>query len=185
MNIIKNKEAIFETDKYDVILIGTSIYDTLSHGFQGKVGIKYPHVAEANHKQKYGDIRRLGTRVTVEKEGSPTVSLLYICKYPKKGIKSLDYTALEKCLATAAAEFKGKRIITTIMGSNDFDGEGDRETILEMMEKAFKGMDVDVYDYPQKLIHQEALDKARELITMGISNGRRRTEILRKLYLKN
>ncbi|MBP5723127.1 MAG: hypothetical protein J6X18_06095 [Bacteroidales bacterium] len=185
MNIITDKEGIFEVDKYDVILLGTSVYDILSHGLQGKVAIRYPHVAEANHKQPYGDLRRLGTRLTVEKEGCPTVSLLYICGYPKKGVKTLDYDALDRCLNTAAMEFKNKRIITTIMGAYSFDGEGDRERILKMMEEAFKGMDVDVYDYPQTCVFNEYMTKARELINMGVSNGKRRTEILKKLYLRN
>lgn len=185
MNIIKGKDAVFETDNYDVVLIGTSVYDILSHGFQGKVAIKYPHVAEANHKQTYGDVRRLGTRVTVEKEGCPIVSLLYICRYPKKGLKSLDYDALQRCLETAAMEFKGKRIITTVMGASDFDGEGNKRKILSMMRKAFKDMDVDVYDYPQFCVHDERMEKAKQLISMGVSNGKRRVEILRKLYLRN
>ena len=183
MEIIKGKDAIFETDKYDVILIGTSVYDILSCGFQGKVARKYPHVAEANHKQNYGDLRRLGTRVTVEKEGCPIVSLLYICRYPKKGLKSLDYDALEKCLATSAMEFRNKRIITTVMGASDFDGEGSKRKVLNMMRKAFEGMDVDVYDYPQGNIAKELSDKKRLLNSIGVTDKKRRNEILKQLFL--
>ena len=183
MKLIKGKDAIFETDNYDVILIGTSIYDILTHGFQGKVAIKYPHVAEANHKQPYGDSRRLGKRVTVEKEGCPTISLLYICRYPKKGLKSLDYDALKHCLETSAAEFKNKRIITTIMGASDFDGEGDRAKILRWMRKYFKDMDVDVYDYPQIKVIKELNETSKKLKSMGVDKRSKRREILERLFL--
>ena len=183
MNLIKGKDAIYETDNYDVILIGTSIYDILTHGFQGKVAIKYPHVMEANHKQPYGDSRRLGTRLTLEKKGCPTISILYICNYPKKGLKSLDYDALKRCLETSAVEFKGKRIITTIMGANDFDGEGDRAKVLRLMRTYFKDLDVDVYDYPQEKVKDEMLRTVKKLKSMGVKDRKKRKEILKKLYL--
>ena len=122
MNIIKDKEPIFETDKYDVILVGTSIYDKLCNGFQGKMANKYPYIVEENHKQPYADIRRLGTRLTLERKGKPTISLLYICRCPQKGLKSLDYDALKHCIETAALEFKGKRILTTVLGGSVLGG---------------------------------------------------------------
>lgn len=183
MKLIKGKDAIFETDNYDVILVGTSVYDLLTHGFQGKIGKKYPHVIEANHKQSYGDLRRLGTRLTLEEEGKPIISLLYVCRYPKKGLHSLDYEALRQCFLTSAAEFKGKRIITTIIGANEFDGEGDREKILRMMRNVFKDVDIDVYDYPQKSIVEEEREKRKQLKAMGVNDANKRREILRKLFL--
>ena len=183
MRLVKGKDAIFETDKYDVILVGTSVYDLLTHGFQGKIGKKYPFVLDANHKQPYGDLRRLGTRLTLEEDGSPIISLLYVCRYPKKGLHSLDYEALRKCFLTSAAEFKGKRIITTIIGSNEFDGEGDREKILRMMRRIFKDIDIDVYDYPQKSILEEVKEKRKQLKAMGVKDTNKCREILQKLFL--
>ena len=183
MRIIKDVEPVFEADKYDVALIGTSVYDILSSGFQGKMANRYPHIAEANHKQPYGDLRRIGTRLTLNKEGCPTLSLLYICGYPKKGLKTLNYDALEKCLLTSAAEFKGKRIITTIMGSTVFDGEGNKRKILRMMEKAFEGMDVDVYDYKQRNVIEERREKQKQMDVIGFKDKTKRKEILKKLFL--
>lgn len=183
MRIIKDKDPIFETDNYDVVLIGTSIYNMLVNGFQGKMGNKYPYIVEENDKQPYADSRRLGTRLTFERNGLPTISLLYICRCPQKGLKSLDYPSLQRCLETAALEFKNKRIITTILGGTVFDGEGDKNRILGMMEKAFEGLDVDVYDYTQTVLNEEMLIKKKELTELGVTDRQKRLEILKQLYL--
>ena len=183
MRIIKDKEPIFETDKYDVILVGTSIYDTLYNGFQGKMANKYPYIAEENNKQTYADSRRLGTRLTIERKNMPVISLLYICRYPQKHKMTLDYDALKQCLETAALEFKGKRILTTVLGGTVFDGKGNKKRVLNMMAKAFEGLDVDVYDYKQVLLKEEENLKRKELTEIGVTDKQKRIEILKQLYL--
>lgn len=183
MRIITGKDAIFETENYDVILIGTSIYGIMSCGFAGKIANKYPYVQEANVHQTYGDFRRLGTRLTIEMEGKPTISLMYICGYPKRGLKTLDMNALQNCLLTAKAEFKGKKVMMTIPGIHDFDGSGDRDIILGFMEVEYRDFDVDVYDYRQIRVNDEMKETVRRLKEMGITDASRRREILKKLYL--
>ena len=183
MIIIKDKEPIFETEKYDVILVGTSIYDTLYNGFQGKMVNKYPYISEENHKQTYADSRRLGTRLTIVKKNMPIISLLYICHYPLKNKTTLDYDALKRCLDTAALEFKCKRILTTVLGGTVFDGKGNKKRILNMMSKAFEKLDVDVYDYKQTYIKEEAKTKRKELTEIGVTDSQKRIEILKQLYL--
>ena len=42
MNIIKDSDLIWETDNFDVILVGTTIYCSLPDGFQRKMRRKYP-----------------------------------------------------------------------------------------------------------------------------------------------
>ena len=183
MRIIKDKDPIFETEKYDVILVGTSIYSTLYNGFQGKMANKYPYIVEENNKQLYADSRRLGTRITIERKNSPTISLLYICRYPIKMRLTLDYAALKQCLETAALEFKNKRILTTVLGGTIFDGKGNKKRVLNIMSKAFEGMDVDVYDYKQTYIKEETKAKRKELTEIGVTDSQKRIEILKQLYL--
>ena len=48
--IIKNKEPIYETEDYDVVLIGVSTHNILMGNFQGKMGIKYPIVEKVNNQ---------------------------------------------------------------------------------------------------------------------------------------
>ena len=154
INIIKDKEPIWETDKYDVILVGTTIYCMLTNGFQSKLRLKYPYIDEINDSTNYGDIRKLGKRMTIQ--GNPIISLMYIAKYPHSKREYVDYDALEYALSTANAEFRGKKVMTTMLGCSKFDGNGDREKVLEIMKRNTQNMDVDVYDYLQ-------LEKRREI----------------------
>lgn len=183
MNLIKGVDPIYEIDKYDVVLVGTSVYDLLVNGFQFKMGNRYPHIVEANHSQPYGDLRRIGTRLTLVREGCPTISLLYVCGYPKRGLKTLDYNALEECLRASVAEFRGKKIATTIIGSTVFDGEGSKRKILNLMKKVFGDEDVTVYDYEQVSGVKEYREKAATLRKIGVRDRKKRKEILKKLYL--
>ena len=40
VKIIKGKEAIYDVEDYDVVLMGISTHNTLMGKFQGKMGIK-------------------------------------------------------------------------------------------------------------------------------------------------
>lgn len=165
MNIIENVDPIWETDKYDVVLVGTNVYCMLGNGFQSKMRFKYPIIEEVNDRMTYGDLRRLGTRCTIY-DTTPTISLLYVTKYPNKLRDYLEYDALEQSLRTANAEFKGKRVMTTVIGSSLFDGNGDKARIMEIFEKATEGMDLDVYDYEQldrKVEAERYFDSLRQL----------------------
>ena len=191
INFAKNKDLIWETDNYDVILVGTSIYCMLSNGFQGKMNLKYPFLEEENNKTSYGNLNKLGTRITIERENSPIISLMYICKHPHKTREFISYDALERCLRTAMAEFKGKKIATTLLGCSVFDGNGDRDKILGIMEDCTKGYSLDVYDYKQLDKNDEIELIKRKIISTQDTNPEKyqemwnkREEIFKKIYLK-
>ena len=160
INIIKDIDPINLTQDYDVVLVGTSIYSMLTNGFQSKIRYKYPKVDEMNCKTPYADTKKLGKRLTWEsgERGVPIVSLLYICKYPNRKRVSIDYEALRNTLMTANAEFKGKKVMTTMLGSSQFDGNGDKDKVLEIISECLTDVDVDVYDYTQIEKDIEALD---------------------------
>lgn len=154
INIIKDKEPIWETDKYDVILVGTSIYNMLSNGFQSKLRLKYPYIEEINNSTNYGDLRKLGKRMTIQ--GKPIISLMYIAKYPNSRREFIDYDALEHALSTANAEFRGEKVLTTMLGCSKFDGNGDKDKVLEIINRTANNLELDVYDYLQ-------LEKRKEI----------------------
>lgn len=156
LKIIKDKDPIWETDKFDVILIGTSIYNQLNGGFQSKMKYKYPMVDEKNRETKYADFSKLGTRITIN--DTPVISLMYICGYPRPNIDTVDYDSLTKCLLTANAEFRGKKVMATILGSSQFDGNGDKDKCLKIIEDSTKDLDITLYDYEQK----KRIDEIRE-----------------------
>lgn len=141
LTIIKNKDAIYDTDNYDVVLVATSVYCKMANGFQSKIKCKYPYVDEANMKTKYASTSKLGTRLTIE--GKPTISLLYVVK------KRMNLEHLRKCLQTANAEFRGKRVMCPILGSTRWDGNADKEVCLKLMEECLTDVDLYVYDYEQ------------------------------------
>lgn len=156
LKIIKDKDPIWETDNFDVILIGASIYNQLNGGFQSKIKYKYPIVDEKNRETKYADFSKLGTRITIN--DTPIISLMYICGYPRPNIDTVDYDSLTKCLLTANAEFRGKKIMATIIGSSQFDGNGDKDKCLKIIKDSTKDLDITLYDYEQK----KRIDEIRE-----------------------
>ena len=154
VTIIKNKEAIYETDNYDVVLMGVSTHNMFMGNFQGKMAVKYPIVEKVNNSTPYGDKRKLGKRITID-DNKPMISLMYICTYPSRKSDYIDYDALENCLKTANTEFKGKRVMTTLLGSTKFDGKGDREKCLKIIEENTKDLDLYIYDFEQITIKEE------------------------------
>lgn len=154
IRVIENVDAFWEIDRYDVVLLGCSIYCMIEGGFGGKLKNRFPIIREVDDKTPYADTRKLGTRVNI-KETKPMFSLAYICKYPMKKKPTVDYDALEKCLQTFNNEFKGKKVITTILGHSKYDGYGDKDKCLEIMRRCLTDVDVDIYDYRQMSMREE------------------------------
>ena len=188
LKIIKDKDPIWETDKFDVILIGTSIYNQLNGGFQSKIKYKYPIVDEKNRETKYADFSKLGTRITIN--DTPTISLMYICGYPRPNIDTVDYDSLTKCLLTANAEFRGKKVMATIIGSSQFDGNGDKDKCLKIIEDSTKDLDITLYDYEQKKRADEIREQKMYLKSLQYTDIEKYNKLknvfdlyLKKLYL--
>lgn len=154
VTFIKDKEAIYETDNYDVVLMGVSTHNMFMGNFQGKMIVKYPIVEEVGNRTPYGDKRKLGKRITID-DNKPIISLMYICTYPSRKSEYVDYDALENCLKTANSEFKGKKVMTTLLGTTKFDGKGDREKCLKIIEENTKDLDLYIYDFEQITIKEE------------------------------
>lgn len=188
LNIVKDKDPIWDVEDFDVILIGTSIYNQLNGGFQSKIKYKYPIIEETNDKTKYADISKLGTRITIQ--GEPTLSLMYICNYPSPKRDTVDYDALVRCLKTANAEFKGKKVLTTLVGSSNFDGNGDKEKCLKIIQENTQDLDICVYDYKQKKRQEEIKEQKKYLESLRYTDVEKHQKLksifdlyLKKLYL--
>ena len=188
LKIIKDKDPIWETDNFDVILIGTSIYNQLNGGFQSKIKYKYPIVDEKNRETKYADFSKLGNRITIN--DTPIISLMYICGYPRPNIDTVDYDSLTKCLLTANAEFRGKKVMATILGSSQFDGNGDKDKCLKIIEGSTKDLDITLYDYEQKKRADEIREQKMYLKSLQYTDIEKYNKLknvfdlyLKKLYL--
>jgi hypothetical protein len=159
VKIIENKEAIYDTDDYDVVLMGVSTHNLIMGNFQGKMVVKYPIVNEVYNSTAYGDLGKLGKRITIDDigEGKPIISLMFICTYPSRKKDFIDYDAFEKCLKTANAEFKGLRVMSTMIGMSKYDGKGEREKCLEIIRNTCKDIDLTLYDYELISIEEEVI----------------------------
>ena len=74
--------------------------------------------------------------------------MCYISKFKTKN-EFIDYDALENCIKTANIEFNGLNVATTVIGSSCFDGNGDRDKIMKILEENSDKMNLTVYDYNQ------------------------------------
>lgn len=156
---IKDIDLINDTDNYDVILVGTNTYLTLSNGFQRKIKFKYPEANELNMSTKYGDSNKMGT-IKYDISKKPIICFCYISKgynfRPDIPNSYVDYDALEKCIKTVNLELTGKKVATTILGTSRFDGNGNRDVIIKILENNNENIDLYVYDYHQYSVKEEA-----------------------------
>ena len=188
MNIIKDRDLIWDVDKYDVILVGTNICCSLYNGFQSKIKVKYPSVNEANNT-RFGDKRKFGKRLTVY-DTKPIISLLYIAKRVNYNRDYLNYEALKSCLTSANIEFYGKKVATTVIGASPYDGSGDKDAVMQIIQETTNNLDLYVYDYEQLDKKSEALSVKRKIKQYETTDlekfsnlWAKRNEIYKSLYL--
>lgn len=157
--VIQDVDLIDHVCEYDAVLVGTNLYCTMSQGFQRKVMLDYHYVYEANMSSKYGDKEKLGTLLECKSDGEPTFCLCFITEgynfRPDIMKDYLSYEALEKCLMLVDILYSGKKIACTMLGTSEFDGNGDKEKVMEIFNKCVTNADVTIYDYHQKSRHDE------------------------------
>ncbi len=149
---VTGKDLIDDIGKYDVILIGTNCYCTMNNGFQGKIRKKYNFVYDLNLSTKYGDKNKLGKRVTT-KNTTPIFSLCFMTLgysfRPDLIEDYVDYKALENCIKTANNEFQGLKVATTLMGIEEFDGNGKRWKIKKLLKENSNKINLYIYTTKQ------------------------------------
>ena len=156
INVIKDIDLYDHLSEYDLILIGTNLYCTMSQGIQLKVMLNYPYVFNKNLETKYGDMEKLGTILDCKGNGDdePNFCLCFITKgfnfRPDLESDYLSYEALEKCLKLVNIVYKGKKIACPLLGSSRFDGNGDKERIYEIFNKCITDVELTIFDYFQK-----------------------------------
>jgi hypothetical protein len=156
--------------------------------------LHYPEVQEKNMTTRYGDKNKLGTILPCESEGI-TFVLCFICEgnfRPDLKKDYLDANALKKCLSLCNIRYAGKKLAMTVMGASRFDGNGDKEAILKLIEGTLTKCEVDVYDYHQtskeerkKAIRRKELEVKSKDILAYYKMVKERKEIENKIKLKN
>lgn len=164
---VKGEDLIYHVKEYDVVLVGTTINNSLGNGFQKDVARSFRHVEIANRKTVYGDKKKLGCVLTVD--GEPIFCLCYIYEArtnPSKKPDVLDYDALHKCLIKINNAFKGKRIASTLIGASEFDGGGEPEKVKRIIESSLSDSDIYIYDYEQKNFKETDSKRFNKIVTL-------------------
>ena len=161
VTVIENVDLSKEIKKYDILIVTTNTYCSMTHGFEREVALDYPYVRTANLNTKYGDVTKMGNILECSEENEPTFIIAYICKgFPRKTKTEipdfLSYESLEKCLKLINVKYKGKTIACPMLGCSRFDGNGNKEKVLEMMNNIMTDVNLIVYDY-----YQEQRDEKR------------------------
>lgn len=181
LTLVKDIDLIEDVTKYDVILVGTNTYHTMGNGFQKKVRVNYPDTYKLNVSTKYGDKNKLGSRLTTS-NSSPIFSLCFITHgynfRPDINPDYLDYEALEKCIKSANSEFSGLNVATTIIGCSKFDGNGDREKVLDILNKNSNNINLYVYDYNQLETNVEYAIRYLNVVNNKSYNKQKKTELI-------
>lgn len=153
-------------NNYDYILLPTNCYCTFPDGFAHKIRLNYPYVFDSDVNTKYGDINKLGTIIEVTKDNLQSFIILYINKgynfRPDLQKDFLEYDSLAQCLQRLNIEYKHKSIACPFVGCNRFDGNGDKDRVLNLIKKYITDLDLYIYDYFQKSRNEELIEIFKE-----------------------
>lgn len=157
VNIIKDEDIINHIGEYDITLLGANLHGYMREGIMLDIRQIYPYVHIANLNTKYNDPDKLGTILECKEENKPTFILCFMYRHntKKQLIKdTVDYESYEKCLKLISILYKDKKIAAPLFGIHPFDGNGDKDRILELFQKIFTDVDIDLYDYKQLTIKE-------------------------------
>lgn len=183
IKIIKDIDLFDNVKDYDIVLIGTNTYCNLSQGLQRKVMLNYPYVQEMNMSTKYADKKKLGTILECKKEDNPTFLLLYITEgnfRPDLKKDTLSYESLEKCIKLINILYKGMNIACPFLGSSRFDGNGDKDKILKIIENNSKNVNITIFDYEQKSRAEELKETREKELKLKAENADAYYEAVKK-----
>lgn len=152
VNIIEDVSPLTIQHNYDLILVGTNCYQVMSNGFQWEIKKAYPQAYKANLRTEYGNPNKLGDFIIEGKVIIGFISLYYNLRGNNDEL--IDYEALIKLLKLLNITYKGKKIVTSFIGTTHFDGNGDKAKVLEICNKYCTNFDLTICDYNQKTGNQ-------------------------------
>ena len=167
VNVIKNIDLFDDIQKYDIILVGANTYHTMGNGFNRKIRVHYPSVYDADMETKYADKNKLGDVISVVCDNKIFVICYIAHGYnfrPDLKPDFLNYDALKDCIKKINIEYKGKKIASTILGHSKFEGNGDKNRIIEIIKNYSLDIDLTLYDYFQMRVPHEKAMKYGEIM---------------------
>lgn len=167
LTFIHDKPLIEDIFNYDIILLGTGIHNSLGNGFQYDVKINFPIVEETVKKTPYADPRKLGTVTVINHQPIFCVGFIHKGGY-RKDINPvyLDYNALNNVLLLIDENFENKRIGMTLIGCSQFDGNGDKSKVIDLLNKLSNNNEYFIYDYNQRDYREVNNEKWSEITSL-------------------
>lgn len=165
VKVKKDIPLIDEILKYDATAYGMNIQNSFNLGLQYEIGLNFPKVKLEECKTRYGDKSKYGDiHVVTDNNNHFCACYMNNGGYQKDDNGSyVNYDALRSCFAKLNTKFKGKRVSMPIIGASYYDGNGDKDLILSMMDEEFTDIRAYVYDYEQKDFKLEIFRKINEV----------------------
>lgn len=167
VNIIKDIDLFDDIQNYDIILVGANTYHTMGNGFNRKIRVHYPSVYDADMETKYADKKKLGSIISVVCDNKIFVICYIAHGYnfrPDLNPDFLNYEALRSCIEKINIKYKGKKIASTVLGHSKFEGNGDRDKIIKIINDNSFDIKLTLYDYLQMRVPHEKAMKYNEII---------------------
>lgn len=151
LTFIHDKPLIEDIFNYDVIIFGTGIHNALGNGFQYDVKINFPIVEKIVKKTPYADSRKLGTVTVIDATPIFCVGFIHQGGFRKDIIPDyLNYEALSNVLTLIDSNFENKKIACPLIGCSQFDGNGDKEKVIDIFNRLSDKNEYFIYDYEQR-----------------------------------
>ena len=151
--------------KADVALYSLGINNALNRGLVRELSVNFPQLSSDVNSTGYCDKRKYGTCVFT-KYGCVTISGLFIhnggYRRDSDGV-FVNYDALKMALKTLDGMYTGKRVHSYLLGTDKFDGNGDRDMVYGIFSETCKRNDYQIYDMPQVDYSLECFRKIAEL----------------------
>ena len=167
IHFIHDKPLIEDIFNYDVIIVGTGIHNALGNGFQYDVKINFPSVEYAIKQTAYADPRKLGTVIVVKETPLFCVGFIHQGGF-RKDLQPVyvDYQAVTNVLRLIDENTSNKKIATTLIGCSEFDGNGDKQIILDILNGLSENNEYYIYDYTQRDYREVNNEKWAEITSL-------------------
>ena len=179
ITLVHDKPLIEDIFNYDIIIVGTGVHNALGNGFQYDVKINFPLVEYVVKQTPYADPRKMGTVSVINETPIFCVGFIHQGGYRKDLTPDyLNYDAVRDVLHLVDTNFKEKKIATTLIGCSLFDGNGDKNQVLEIFNGLSDNNEYFIYDYEQRDYREVHNEKWAEITALV---GKIPHEELRKL----
>ena len=156
------------------VIVPMNCYGSFGNGFAYRMNYRYPFISMHDAQTNYADRRKLGTYKVASMKGEPTFIIAYVTFgynfRPDIQKDYLDYDALARCLRGINENFQGAVIACPYIGCNRFDGNGDKDRVLEIMKECTSNIILRVYDYYQQSVSERDLENYKLFCYMHATN---------------